>query len=218
MSNHQLSKYSAKIKDVYIELKDYQFFHSPYDKKGHKRFIGRNKAKKRIQSILKNAKTKSGSYLITGFRGMGKTSIIREAISSYNLKLKDENNKWWENPLVHKPNLRFIKRFLGYTFGLILIDLFSKNYCNCPFKPYSIVLVFALLHAAFVFLDYSKNEEGDNKCPEHQIWVKIILTIILFGFVSNPTIQSTWFFGIYSCFLIFNCTALYISEKISTAA
>lgn len=103
MSNNQLSKYSAKIKDVYIELKDYRFFHSPYhnpeksDNSGKKkkskdsnhtkdRFIGRNKVKERIISILEHTDIKSGSYLITGFRGMGKTSVIRQAIDDYNAK------------------------------------------------------------------------------------------------------------------------------------
>jgi len=103
MSSEQLSKYSAKIKNVYIELKDYRFFHSPYDnpeksdnsnkkKKSESlnytkdRFIGRNKVKDRIISILEHTDIKSGSYLITGFRGMGKTSVIRQAIDDYNAK------------------------------------------------------------------------------------------------------------------------------------
>ncbi|KAB8153484.1 hypothetical protein EZY14_009630 [Kordia sp. TARA_039_SRF] len=98
MSNSNLSKYSAKIKDVYIELKGYDFFHSPFYKDENpdkqkadcsKRFIGREKIIKRIQSILKNTNIKSGAYLITGFRGMGKTSVIREAIFNHNF----ESNK-----------------------------------------------------------------------------------------------------------------------------
>jgi hypothetical protein len=101
MSSDQLSKYSAKIKNVYIELKDYRFFHSPYDEsvapdrvaqagspktldKTRDRFIGRKAVKERIRSILGHTDTKSGSYLITGFRGMGKTSVIRQAIEEYN--------------------------------------------------------------------------------------------------------------------------------------
>lgn len=85
MSEYPLAKYSAKIKDVYIELKNYQFFHSPYDNAATKnRFIGREKIKSRIVSILQNTRVKSGSYLITGFRGMGKTSVVRESLEELN--------------------------------------------------------------------------------------------------------------------------------------
>lgn len=89
MSDYPLSKYSAKIKDVYIELKNYKFFHSPYDESVSKhRFIGRKKVKNRINSILDNTDVKSGSYLITGFRGMGKTSVVRESLNEFNNKQK----------------------------------------------------------------------------------------------------------------------------------
>lgn len=92
MSNYPLSKYSAKIKDVYIELKNYQFFHSPYNESATKnRFIGRQKVKNRIISILSHTNVKSGSYLITGFRGMGKTSVVREALQDFNNRLSDDN-------------------------------------------------------------------------------------------------------------------------------
>ena len=87
MYYNKLEKYSAKIKDIYIELKDYTFYHSPYYKERlSNRFIGRKKAIDRIVSILNNTNIKSGSYLIAGFRGMGKTSVIREA-----LKIENEN-------------------------------------------------------------------------------------------------------------------------------
>jgi len=94
MSDYPLAKYSAKIKDVYIELKNYEFFHSPYDETSTKiRFIGREKIKNRIVSILKNTNVKSGSYLITGFRGMGKTSVVREALDEFNNNQIDDTSK-----------------------------------------------------------------------------------------------------------------------------
>jgi len=88
-----MHKHSAQIKDVYIELKDYQFFHSPYrtgpkenkdqsdDEKS--RFIGRERIKKRLTAILSQTATRSGSYLITGFRGMGKTSLVRQVLEEF---------------------------------------------------------------------------------------------------------------------------------------
>lgn len=113
MPDDQLAKYSAKIKDVYIELKNYQFLHSPYYKNVVKnRFIGREKVKDRIISILKHTDTKSGSYLITGFRGMGKTSVIRQALSEHN---KEQENK---NKYEHPINVIF--SFIGKFFRILI--------------------------------------------------------------------------------------------------
>lgn len=93
-SVNPLAGYSAKIQDVYIELKDYQFYHSPYSEElDDDRFIGRNAILERIQSILGNSKTQSGAYLVTGFRGMGKTSTVRKAIKLYNQSISEENSK-----------------------------------------------------------------------------------------------------------------------------
>ncbi|MBK8151384.1 MAG: ATP-binding protein [Acidobacteria bacterium] len=88
-------KYSARIKNVYIELNNYRFLHSPYSGETVKaRFIGRTRVKERIKAILGRADVRSGSYLITGFRGMGKTSVIREGI--------EEFNKWIEESTSNK--------------------------------------------------------------------------------------------------------------------
>lgn len=80
-------KYSSKIRDLYLELDQYEFFHSPFAfDLPDRRFIGRQKVVSRLKMILRNSKTKSGAYLITGFRGMGKTSIVRKAIREVNLE------------------------------------------------------------------------------------------------------------------------------------
>lgn len=75
--------HSARIKDIYIELEDYTFFHSPSGLDSQdERLIGRKDAFNRLRTILKNSKSKAGAYLITGFRGMGKTSLVRKVLRS----------------------------------------------------------------------------------------------------------------------------------------
>ena len=76
---------TAKIKEVALELENYEFFHSPYafDKPDQK-FLGRRDVVDRLKMILTKSDTKSGAYLVTGFRGMGKTSIVRKAIAEIN--------------------------------------------------------------------------------------------------------------------------------------
>lgn len=72
---------SSKIKKIFIELHDYFFFHGPSEiKKLDKRFIGRSRIINKLKSILTNNDTRSGAYLVTGYRGMGKSSFVSKVI------------------------------------------------------------------------------------------------------------------------------------------
>lgn len=86
--DNPLQHFSSRIKEVWLELHDYQFYHSPYSKdvKIPHKFLGRKTAKDRIVTLLKQTVTNSGAYLVTGFRGMGKTSLVRLAVEEYNLE------------------------------------------------------------------------------------------------------------------------------------
>lgn len=71
----------SNIKDIYIELKNYSYFHNPSaTDKIDKRFIGRTALIEQIKRLLTSSETLGGSYLVTGFRGMGKTSLINKVI------------------------------------------------------------------------------------------------------------------------------------------
>lgn len=87
---------NAKIKDVYVELKDYFFHHTPHDdtSESKKRYVGRKKIKERIKLLLQNSSSGAGTYLITGFRGMGKTTILRQAINEVNNGEEGSNSSW----------------------------------------------------------------------------------------------------------------------------
>ncbi len=74
--------FESKIKNIYIELHNYSFFHSPTGLgKTYNKFVGRERLLERLRTLLTNSETKSGAYLITGFRGMGKTSLVRKVLS-----------------------------------------------------------------------------------------------------------------------------------------
>jgi len=77
-----LSRYSSKIKDIYLQLHDYSFFHSPSGlKKEDARFIGRETIIQKLHNILTNSETRAGAYLVTGYRGVGKTSLVRKVLA-----------------------------------------------------------------------------------------------------------------------------------------
>lgn len=197
MSTDQLSKYSAKIKDVYIELKDYRFFHSPYSKdkdvEAKQRFIGRNKVKDRIMSILGHTEIRSGSYLITGFRGMGKTSVVREAIFDHNnLKNSKEqkNRKNDSTPLsnTHKDKKKdYFKKFIKiikilsfYILSFIFVQHFFNDFVKIfsDFNWESLILLVPVLHI-LLSLSFSKVFEVTWD------FSKIIMVLFLFIFLGN---------------------------------
>jgi len=77
-----LKNYSSRIKSIYLELKDYSYYHNPSEiNNPDKRFIGRKEMKKKLRNLLTRSKTNSGTYLVTGFRGMGKTSFVNQVLS-----------------------------------------------------------------------------------------------------------------------------------------
>ncbi|WP_299525861.1 ATP-binding protein [Winogradskyella sp.] len=85
-----LNKNSFKIKPILLELPNYKFFHTSIqdDNKVNGRFVGRVKIINRLLSFINETSSNTGSYLITGFRGMGKTSVVKKALGSLNSKPK----------------------------------------------------------------------------------------------------------------------------------
>jgi predicted AAA+ superfamily ATPase len=74
----------SKIQSVYIEVPNFKYEHgtNPAEQSGEskdkKPFVGRDNLVGKIASLL-TAKG-GGAYLITGFRGVGKTTLVKEAV------------------------------------------------------------------------------------------------------------------------------------------
>lgn len=84
---------SSKIKDLYFEIPNFIYQHGSikvrkgsYDLK----FIGRESVIEKIKTLVEGPGTNTGAYLVTGFRGMGKTSIVNEALN----RLKKRTKKY----------------------------------------------------------------------------------------------------------------------------
>lgn len=82
----------SKVRRIYIPLPGFKFFHRPSEVDDvDSQFVGRQ----RILALLKNwlqdkNGNSTGSYLITGYRGMGKTSFVSKAIDEL---IKDQKQK-----------------------------------------------------------------------------------------------------------------------------
>lgn len=77
--NKDFFKYSSTKKYLKIFVPDFAFKHDNDDKKGKDKFVGREVQFRRLYTWL-TSESKSGSYLITGYRGMGKSLLVRRVI------------------------------------------------------------------------------------------------------------------------------------------
>ncbi len=70
-------------KPIAIPLYGFEFRHTSGPGEGSEQdhlFVGRKKIIDKLVDLLKNSKRKRGSYLIAGYRGVGKTSVVKKAI------------------------------------------------------------------------------------------------------------------------------------------
>ncbi len=170
---------SSKIKDIYIEIKDYKFIHGPLEgEQLEKRFLGRDKLIEKLKSILENSETKSGAYLITGYRGMGKTSFINKII--YDLSF--ENFK-------AKNQVIILIAFLGASMGFLLSLLTTKD--NLTTQGNIISTISMLLLALFIAtFNFSKNILHIH-CKTSNSKYKSLLSLInftIYGAIINSNL------------------------------
>lgn len=76
----------SKVKRINIELPNYKYFHSPsLVNQNDNRFIGRKVLIEKFINILTQNQSTSGAYLVTGYRGMGKSSFVNKVLSHITL-------------------------------------------------------------------------------------------------------------------------------------
>lgn len=102
--------YTSKIKRVNILLPNFSFFHGPSSEdKFDPRFIGREKIAEQLESWIRDKECLNGSYLITGYRGMGKTSFVGKVLNNIkkgpitkNTSYKSSNGGVWAKKILEK--------------------------------------------------------------------------------------------------------------------
>lgn len=81
MKQKSYSRYRSKVKRVNIPLPSFEYVHKPWFTKRLGKtspgfLIGRDHIIEKLKAWLTKEKTDGGSYMITGYRGMGKTSFV----------------------------------------------------------------------------------------------------------------------------------------------
>lgn len=80
--------YSSKVKRVNIPIPRFVFFHkASSEEEVDPKFIGREQISDKLYSWLKDD-PKGGSYLVTGFRGMGKSSFVGRVLNQLTQRTK----------------------------------------------------------------------------------------------------------------------------------
>lgn len=87
MSN-KFDIYSSKVKRVNIPIPEFKYFHkASSEEEVDPKFIGREQISDKLYSWLKDDPT-GGSYLVTGFRGMGKSSFVGRVLNQLTQRTK----------------------------------------------------------------------------------------------------------------------------------
>lgn len=168
-----LQENSAKIKDVWLELPKYKFFHSPVaDDKPDRRFIGRKKIQKKIKTILENSETRSGAYLITGFRGMGKTSLIRKVVGDLNREFNQNKNS--KSILCNEPSKVYrtiaviafyslVYCFFIYCILFIKLGFFIWNLKILTISFFGFIILLSIILLILEKINDGNIKKGENK-------------------------------------------------------
>ncbi len=97
---------SVRIKNIYIEIPKYEF-----SSVENSIYIGREDAKDKLKRRIKPVKSEyKGAYLIAGYRGMGKSTLVKKVIDEIN-EQKDNIKK---QPKLHTVNLSLPQNNLSY--------------------------------------------------------------------------------------------------------
>ena len=176
MDNNLTQIRSSKIKSLRIPLPHFKsFYHKPSSEEDvDERFIGREEISEQLTNWLEDGST--GSYLISGFRGMGKSSFVGKVL--YEFTNVDKNKRTIFN-------WGFI--FISGLFSLLLFWVLS--WCiNCsPMCNWLEIIILGLIIASlcFAFLFVSdkywiipnnillrlrkpKEEKNPNNVPEEK--------------------------------------------------
>ncbi len=172
-TTNEFEKYSSKIDRIDIELPNFKYFHgASSEEKVDPKFIGRKKIINQLKSWIIDKNSKTGVYLITGFRGMGKSSFVGKAL----------------NNISNKPSKR-LKYYCYVIISIIIISCFIfslhlfkingynfNNYIDTIIKlktEYYLIFYCLLFFLNLLFKGYIDRRNKD--CSYYRIPIKLNL-------------------------------------------
>jgi hypothetical protein len=77
---------NSRNERVILELPNYSYCHSQTQEENHSPFLGRQSLLRKLKNLLSTAVSKTGVYLVTGNRGVGKSRLVEEVIKETSLQ------------------------------------------------------------------------------------------------------------------------------------
>ena len=93
-TNPYNDQYSSLIRPIKIYLPKHNRQDSDDDHK-YDDFVGRERLMERLYNWLSSESQESGSYLVTGFRGMGKTKLVERVVNRLTREVKEKQELGW---------------------------------------------------------------------------------------------------------------------------
>lgn len=157
-------RFSSGAKYILLHLNNYRFSKSNPDKDGP--YIHREHLENRLESWLLNS-SKSGSYLVSGYRGMGKSSLVDKVLSKITKELHPDLERWWN------------------VASLLLFMLSAVYVCHPTIYPILAVGVYLVIIFVIAFvntLNRVKQEVSIDAFPNGHIFSKEKIRKILSHF------------------------------------
>lgn len=115
-------RFSSRVKSITLNLGNFRYNHKDNPEK-EDLYIHREQLEHKLESWLLN-KNKSGSYLVTGYRGMGKSSLVNHVLDRIVRPLNARVERVWNTSIILMA-LTFYFGFMGFWIvGAISLSLF----------------------------------------------------------------------------------------------
>ena len=188
--------YSSKVKRVNIPIPEFKFFHkASSEEEVDPKFIGREQITDKLYSWLKDDPT-GGSYLVTGFRGMGKSSFVGRVLNELTQKVSGKEFFWGV--------LFFVFIFImGVLFLPVIYEIANINYYV---QLFYIIIIACLNYCIINFMQNKKN-------TDNRIFVGITMIEILISYYCLLRVNLSYTF-IFSICLFFFPLLLYKVQSI----
>ena len=115
-------RFSSRVKSITLNLGNFRYNHKDNPEK-EDLYIHREQLEHKLESWLLN-KNKSGSYLVTGYRGMGKSSLVNHVLDRIVRPLHARVERVWNASII----LMVLTFFFGFMefwiVGVISLSLF----------------------------------------------------------------------------------------------
>ena len=200
--------YSSKIKRITIPIPGFKKFNRTVTEEGDSEYIEREPIMSQLLDWLKEEHNFTGACLVTGYRGMGKSSFVGKVLS----KMTSEKLQWKHAPFL----LKFLWLVVSIIYYTYYFNIESIN--QTPGYIWFFLISTLTVIAYYLFL-YLKNNLKKQKFIYHAIKINVGREVynekdILFLLTKNVYQQFLDYYKNASSHLLSSFTALFIKWSI----